>query len=144
MSGMRHFAVILLAAPAVAMSTAMPASADHPTCAGGRTHTFVGATVPGTVGNGDTSDFWLGSAVFPATSDIQYVLVPEDGDADLYIWNSSCTAITCESINLALEIDQCGATKGQVAEVQFYSGGIVNTATATYTLFAEDVFTIDP
>jgi hypothetical protein len=89
---------------------------------------FTGTTA-GAVASNDTN--WYQT---PINGAFTVTLSPQDGDADLTVYDATCTTVLCGSYAGGTTVDQCsGSSNGNLnIAVRYYTGG----ATVTYTLSA--------
>ena len=94
---------------------------------------LVSGTVSGTVWDGNP-DHWLLVNTRPATIVTLNPTSPVDGDADLYIYDASCSTLICSSANAGGANDSCAVPLGayQVRVLYFDS----STGQVSYTLSA--------
>lgn len=120
--------VVLLSMVAVVPT---PAAANHDFCPNNH---FFGGSVSGTVTNANPSDFWAHDQLSLTSINHDYVLQPSGGDADLYVWNSSCSSVICSSAAGGTTTDKCRVSilSGLTVfvEVRLFSTG----STVGYTL----------
>lgn len=132
----RRLCAVLLTSALAGLGVIAIAAPSYATGTCGTGTPVVGSTA-GAVASGDSN--WYQALVngpFTAT------LTPQDGDADLIVWDSTCANVLCASYNTLTSVDQCSGTSDNRVNIQvsYFRGG----PTVSYTLSVDGSSTVPP